>query len=147
MSVCPSDALTFDYRLKIAANAKKRLKAIVKDFPNACIYGLEEFGGLHVITILKDSPEKFGLERNPKPVKKKAHWKTERNSTGFFQDSHSECRRLNGQFIDCRNTLRHKLWPTVPSGLNNEKGRTHSGLPLTRKQKHRRGRVHVFDPS
>ena len=71
VSVCPSDALTFDYRLKIAANAKKRLKAIVKDFPNACIYGLEEFGGLHVITILKDSPEKFGLEKNPKPVKKK----------------------------------------------------------------------------
>jgi formate dehydrogenase iron-sulfur subunit len=71
VSACPSDALTFDYRLKIAANAKKRLKVIVKDFSNACIYGLEEFGGLHVITILKDRPEKFGLERNPKPIKKK----------------------------------------------------------------------------
>jgi formate dehydrogenase iron-sulfur subunit len=71
VNVCPSDALTYDYRLKVAANAKKRLKSIVNEFPNASIYGLEEFGGMHVITILKDIPEKFGLERNPKPVKKK----------------------------------------------------------------------------
>ena len=71
VSVCPGDALTFDYRLKIVAAAKKRVKAIKKDFPNAYIYGLEEFGGLHVITILKDAPEKFGLERNPKPVSPK----------------------------------------------------------------------------
>jgi formate dehydrogenase iron-sulfur subunit len=71
VSICPSDALTFDYRLKIVANAKKRLKAIMKNFPNACIYGLEEFGGMHVITILMDSPEKFGLEKNPKPIKVK----------------------------------------------------------------------------
>ncbi|MFH0976486.1 MAG: 4Fe-4S dicluster domain-containing protein [Spirochaetota bacterium] len=71
VSVCPSDALTFDYRLKIAANAKKRLKAVKNEFPNASIYGLEEFGGLHVITILKDSPDKFGLEKNPAPIKAK----------------------------------------------------------------------------
>jgi formate dehydrogenase iron-sulfur subunit len=71
VDVCPSDALTFDYRLKIAANAKKRLKSIVNEFPNASIYGLEEFGGMHVITILKDSPENFGLVKNPRPIKTK----------------------------------------------------------------------------
>jgi formate dehydrogenase iron-sulfur subunit len=71
VSVCPGNALTFDYRLKIVANAKRRLKAIVKDFPNASIYGFEEFGGMHVITILKDSPEKSGLPKNPRPIKAK----------------------------------------------------------------------------
>ncbi len=67
--VCPSEAITFDYRIKIAEKAKKRIKAISKDLPNASIYGLEEFGGMHVITILKDKPEKFGLQRNPSPIK------------------------------------------------------------------------------
>jgi formate dehydrogenase iron-sulfur subunit len=70
-SVCPSDALTFDYRLKVAANAKRRLKAVRSEYPNACIYGLEEFGGMHVITILKDSPENFGLAKDPRPIKTK----------------------------------------------------------------------------
>ncbi|MBN2402489.1 MAG: 4Fe-4S dicluster domain-containing protein [Spirochaetes bacterium] len=69
VSACPSDALTFDFRLKIVAIAKKRLKIIKKNFPDACIYGLEEFGGMHVITILKDIPEKFGLPTNPRPIK------------------------------------------------------------------------------
>ncbi len=73
VSVCPSDALTFDYRLKVVSNAKKRLKAVKNAFPNASIYGLEEFGGMHVITILKDSPEKFGLEKNPKPAESKGN--------------------------------------------------------------------------
>ena len=71
VGICPSDALIFDYRLKIVAAAKKRVKTVKKDFPNAYIYGLEEFGGLHVITILKDAPEKFELDRNPQSVSQK----------------------------------------------------------------------------
>jgi formate dehydrogenase iron-sulfur subunit len=67
-AVCPCGAITFDFRIKIAAEAKKRLKKIKQEFPRASIYGLEEFGGMHVITILKDSPEKYGLPVNPQPV-------------------------------------------------------------------------------
>lgn len=65
---CPTGALTVDYRTAVVKRAKERLAAIKKDFPNASIYGLDEFGGLGVITILKDRPEKFGLPINPRPV-------------------------------------------------------------------------------
>lgn len=68
-SVCPSGALIYDHRITIIEQAKKRLELVAKEYPNASIYGTEQFGGLHVITILKDSPEKFGLEKKPKPVK------------------------------------------------------------------------------
>ena len=72
VTACPVGAIIIDYRVKIAAIAKKRLKQIRSEFPDASIYGLNEFGGLHVITILKDSPDKFGLDTNPQPVKLKA---------------------------------------------------------------------------
>ena len=67
--VCPTGALTYSDRLDILAKAEKRLKEVKKDFPAACIYGRDEFEGLHVITILKDKPEKYGLPVNPKPLK------------------------------------------------------------------------------
>lgn len=72
VSACPSDAITFGYRVKIAADAKKRLRTVKKDFPMASVYGLEEYGGLHVITILKDRSEKFGLVKNLVPIKPKS---------------------------------------------------------------------------
>jgi formate dehydrogenase iron-sulfur subunit len=77
---CPTGALTFGHRLEILKIAEARLKSIkatrvdsdgVKEpplFPDACIYGKDQYEGLHVITILKDKPEKYGLEVNPKPV-------------------------------------------------------------------------------
>jgi len=61
VNTCPSHALQFGHRLAMIEKAKERLKEIKGTYPNACIYGLEEFGGLHVITILKDKPEKYGL--------------------------------------------------------------------------------------
>lgn len=69
VSTCPTGALSFDHRIKIVERAKKRRKEILKEFPEASIYGLEQFGGLHVITILKHRPRESGLEQNPEPVK------------------------------------------------------------------------------
>ena len=66
VSTCPSGALQFGYRLDIIKTAQKRLKELKKDFPNASIYGLKEFGGLRVITILRDRPETFGLPTGDK---------------------------------------------------------------------------------
>ncbi len=65
---CPSGALTYLDRLKAIEEAERRLVEYKKIFPEASIYGKEQFGGLHVITILKYKPEKFGLEVAPKPV-------------------------------------------------------------------------------
>jgi len=44
------------------------VKQVSADYPHACIYGDEQFGGLRVITILKDGPDKYGLPLNPKAV-------------------------------------------------------------------------------
>jgi hypothetical protein len=61
VSTCPSGALEFGHRQAIIKKALKRVKELKKDFPNASVYGLEEFGGLGVITVLRDKPEKYGL--------------------------------------------------------------------------------------
>ncbi len=66
--VCPMGALTYASRPEIIKRAKARLEVVKKDFPKASIYGLDQFGGLGVITILKDAPETYGLEVNPEPV-------------------------------------------------------------------------------
>ena len=66
---CPTGALTYDHKLRVIDTAKTRLAVVKKQFRNASIYGLNEFGGLHVITILKDKPSKYGLQENPKPLK------------------------------------------------------------------------------
>ncbi len=61
VKTCPSGALQFGDRSKLIKEAKAQVKMISKDFPHACIYGLSEFGGLGVITILRESPEVYGL--------------------------------------------------------------------------------------
>ena len=65
VKTCPTGTLTYDYRLKVLIKANERLKEIKSDYPNASIYGLEQFGGLHQITVLKDTPDKYGLPLHP----------------------------------------------------------------------------------
>ncbi len=66
--VCPTGALSFGYRLELLKKADRRLAEVKKDFPKASIYGKEQFGGLGVITILKDDPEKYGLPVHVEPI-------------------------------------------------------------------------------
>ncbi len=65
---CPTGALTFGYRDSLLKKAKARLKQVKGRYPRASIYGEYEYGGLGVITILKDQPETYGLPINPKPL-------------------------------------------------------------------------------
>jgi len=67
VATCPTGALTSGDRPEILQNAHKRLKQVKGEYPQASIYGENEFGGLRVITLLKNRPSKFGL-----PVGKKA---------------------------------------------------------------------------
>ncbi|MCU0847458.1 MAG: 4Fe-4S dicluster domain-containing protein [Spirochaetes bacterium] len=67
-TTCPTGALTYGDRVNIVKRAVDRLEKVKKNYPHASIYGLNEFGGLHVITILKEKPEKYGLPVDPKPV-------------------------------------------------------------------------------
>lgn len=65
---CPTGALTYGNREELLAKARARLNAIRGQYPHASIYGDTQFGGLRVITILKEHPEKYGLPMQPKPV-------------------------------------------------------------------------------
>lgn len=67
-NTCPTGALTIGERPDMVKKATKRLEVVKKIYPHASIYGINEFGGLGVITILKDSAEKYGLPLNPKSV-------------------------------------------------------------------------------
>jgi len=61
VNTCPSSALLYGDRNAMIDYAKGRVAALKSEFPNVSIYGLEEFGGLNVITILRDKPGKYGL--------------------------------------------------------------------------------------
>lgn len=68
VKTCPSDALLYGSRQEMLQIAKSRVAELKKDFPNASIYGEKEFGGLGVLTVLRDKPAKYGLPENVKPV-------------------------------------------------------------------------------
>ena len=65
---CPSFAMLYGNRHRMIKAANERVKELKADFPNACIYGLNEFGGLGVLTVLRDRPEKYGLPVNAKAI-------------------------------------------------------------------------------
>jgi len=69
VSVCPSDALRFGYRQDLIKYAQGRVKTLkAEGFPNANVYGLDQFKGLGVITVLRDKAEKYDLPLNPESV-------------------------------------------------------------------------------
>ena len=73
VQTCPSGALLYGERQDMISYAQKRLVELQKDFPKASIYGLEEFGGLRVITVLRDKPEKYDLPTEVKAIDITAH--------------------------------------------------------------------------
>jgi formate dehydrogenase iron-sulfur subunit len=59
-------ALQFGDRETLVAEGKKRVtNLLAKGASNAYLYGENELGGLHVLSVLDDSPETYGLPRNP----------------------------------------------------------------------------------
>ncbi len=66
VKTCPPGALVYDVRDKLVTEGKKRVAALqAKGWVNAYLYGDKELGGLHVIYVLDDSPEVYGLPLNP----------------------------------------------------------------------------------
>jgi formate dehydrogenase iron-sulfur subunit len=67
VKTCPTDALTFDDRDKQIAVGQSKVAALkAKGFTNANLYGVNEMGGLHVLYVLNDTPDKYGLPVAPK---------------------------------------------------------------------------------
>jgi formate dehydrogenase iron-sulfur subunit len=65
VKTCPSQALKYGLREEILTEAKERLAMLQQRYPNARIYGETEAGGLGVIMVLPDEPEKLNLPANP----------------------------------------------------------------------------------
>jgi len=66
VKACPTGALSYGDRDELVADGKKRVQALkAKGYSNACLYGEKELGGLHVMYVLDDSPQVYGLPVAP----------------------------------------------------------------------------------
>jgi len=76
VKTCPPSALEYGDRAALIAKAKDRvavLKAMGKS--NATIYGEKELKGLHVLYVLEESPDIYGLPVNPQVSAATVAWK------------------------------------------------------------------------
>jgi len=66
VKTCPTNALIYGDRNELVTEGKKRVQALkAKGYSNAYFYGDKELDGLHVMYVLDDSPEVYGLPANP----------------------------------------------------------------------------------
>ena len=66
VKTCPTNALVFGDQDELVSEGRKRVQSLTaKGYSNAYLYGDRELGGLHVMYILDDSPEIYGLPVNP----------------------------------------------------------------------------------
>ncbi|NPV26348.1 MAG: 4Fe-4S dicluster domain-containing protein [Firmicutes bacterium] len=62
---CPTGAIMYGKRDELLAYAQKRINELKPTNPKANVYGVKELGGLNVLYVLADEPEKYGLPSNP----------------------------------------------------------------------------------
>ncbi|MBI4331453.1 MAG: 4Fe-4S dicluster domain-containing protein [Chloroflexi bacterium] len=76
VKTCPPNALTFGNRDELIVAGKQRVQQIKRDFPNASLYGEKELGGLHVLNVLTEAPEVYGLLAKPEVPAAAIAWKS-----------------------------------------------------------------------
>jgi len=76
VKTCPTDALIYGNRDDLLAEGKKRVDALkAKGYTNAYLYGEKELEGLHIMYVLDDSPEVYGLPVEPQVPAAAIAWK------------------------------------------------------------------------
>ena len=66
VTTCPTSALKFGERDQLLSEANQRIADLkAKGLSNATLYGKNELGGLHVLYVLEDIPEAYGLPESP----------------------------------------------------------------------------------
>ncbi len=75
VDACPAGALLFEDRDELVKEGKNRVNSLNKTYPNATFYGENELGGLHVMYVLKDSPETYILPADPRMPAEAIAWK------------------------------------------------------------------------
>ena len=64
-AACTTGAITFGERQELVAQGKARVSELQKTNSGAVMYGADELDGLHVMYVLDDSPETYGLPAEP----------------------------------------------------------------------------------
>jgi len=64
-AACPTGAIKFGKRTELVEEGKERTATLHKANANAVFYGDKELGGLHVMYVLDDTPEVYGLPTDP----------------------------------------------------------------------------------
>jgi formate dehydrogenase iron-sulfur subunit len=64
-AACPTGAIKFGKRGDLVTEGNDRVAALRQANANAVFYGDKELGGLHVMYVLDDSPEVYGLPADP----------------------------------------------------------------------------------
>ena len=64
-AACTTGAITFGKRAELITAAQARMTDLRASGATVSLYGIEELGGLHVMYILDDSPEVYGLPTDP----------------------------------------------------------------------------------
>ena len=76
VKTCPPNALQFGDREALVIEGRKRVQALqAKGYNNAYLYGENELNGLHVIYVLEDKPQVYGLPDNPQVPATVVAWK------------------------------------------------------------------------
>ena len=76
VKTCPPDALIFGDRTELVTEGRKRIQTLqTGGYSNAYLYGDRELDGLHVLYVLEDSPEVYGLPLNPQVPAAAVAWK------------------------------------------------------------------------
>jgi formate dehydrogenase iron-sulfur subunit len=64
-NACPTGAIKFGMRDELVKEGRERVATLHQTNPDGTFYGDKELGGLHVMYVLDDSPEVYGLPANP----------------------------------------------------------------------------------
>jgi len=64
-AACPTGAIEFGKRADLVTEGKERVTSLSQTNGKAALYGERELGGLHVMYVLDDSPEVYGLPSDP----------------------------------------------------------------------------------
>jgi len=64
-AACPTGAIKFGKRTELVQEGRERVDALRPSNASAMLYGDKELGGLHVMYVLDDSPEVYGLPADP----------------------------------------------------------------------------------
>jgi formate dehydrogenase iron-sulfur subunit len=64
-AACPTGAIKFGKLAELIEEGRERITALRRTNARAVLYGEKELGGLHVMYVLDDSPEIYGLPADP----------------------------------------------------------------------------------